>query len=103
MSNQTVYGTGRMFCPLCGTILPIPTSSEVVTCQLCQFQQKTEGLLDVRYLEVRVTCILVHSLAKLVYEGVEEYSCRYFAVRKEKRKLSEKQQGPLVCVCTNGV
>lgn len=31
-----------------------------------------------------------------VYEGVEEYSCKYFAVRTEKRKLSVKQQGPLV-------
>ena len=32
----------------------------------------------------------------LVYEGVEEYSCKYFAVRKEKLKLSKNQQGPLV-------
>lgn len=36
-------------------------------------------------------------LVLLVYEGVEEYSCKYFAARKEKLKLSENQQGPLVC------
>lgn len=61
MSIETVYSTGRMFCPICGTILPIPASSEVVTCQLCQFQQKTEGLLDARYLEVLCLVLLVNS------------------------------------------
>ena len=40
----------------------------------------------------------VLGIARAVYEGVEEYSCKYFAVRKDKLKLSEKEQGPLVCV-----
>ena len=57
-----------------------------------------------RKLKVRVGCINweysvnVLGIARAVYEGVEEYSCKYFAVRKDKLKLSEKEQGPLVCV-----
>ena len=31
-----------------------------------------------------------------MYEGVEEYSCKYFAERKERQKLVEKGDGPLV-------
>ena len=37
-----------------------------------------------------------------VYEGVEEYSCKYFAERKERQRLVEKGDGPLVghsCIC----
>ena len=35
-------------------------------------------------------------LSLAAYEGVEEYSCKYFANRKDKLKLAGKQQGPLV-------
>ena len=31
-----------------------------------------------------------------VYEGLEEYSCKYFAVRKEKFAVGDKGAGPLV-------
>ena len=31
-----------------------------------------------------------------VYEGLEEYSCKYFAVRKEKFAIGDKGDGPLV-------
>lgn len=38
----------------------------------------------------------LHCSAPLVYEGVEEYSFKRFSERKERQKLVQKGDGPLV-------
>lgn len=83
------------FCPLCGCILPLPGLSDQVRCKLCNFEQDTKGMMA--YALLLSVCILfTYYSAPLVYEGVEEYSFKRFSERKERQKLVQKGDGPLV-------
>jgi len=64
------------FCPRCGSILPLPGLTDVVSCCLCNFQKDTAD-----------------------FEGIEVHSRRVFNVAKEKTtapKDSEEPIGPMV-------
>lgn len=87
--------TDPSFCPQCGSILPLPGVSDVVCCKLCSFQQNTESWLSKINSRDPISLPLVFYICA-VYEGVEEYSCKYFAERKERQKLVKKGDGPLV-------
>ena len=32
------------FCPICGSILPLPGLEDVVSCKICDFQKDTSGM-----------------------------------------------------------
>ena len=38
-----VFSTDPLFCPFCGTILPLPVNSGSVRCKLCDYQQDAAG------------------------------------------------------------
>ncbi|KAL5484717.1 hypothetical protein EMCRGX_G021257 [Ephydatia muelleri] len=69
--HAEVFHTDPLFCPFCGTILPLG-NVDFVECRLCWNQQKF-----------------------LVGQS-EEYSCRNFAVRKDAMSSVKKGEGPLV-------
>ena len=37
------FSTDPLFCPYCGTILPLPVNSGSVNCKLCDYQQDASG------------------------------------------------------------
>lgn len=71
--GKLVFVSDPAFCPLCGTILPLPSASDKVCCEVCKHSQDTAR-----------------------FEGLEEYSCKYFTPRKEKLQVSQQGSGPLV-------
>ncbi|XP_001629305.2 DNA-directed RNA polymerase I subunit RPA12 isoform X2 [Nematostella vectensis] len=65
------------FCPVCGSILPLPGLEDVVSCKLCDFQRDTAE-----------------------FEEVEIHSKKRFNVDKEKRTTDDRKNddtsGPMV-------
>lgn len=42
-SERTVFINDPAFCPDCGTILPLPSEEDKVSCKVCKAQLDTEG------------------------------------------------------------
>ncbi|XP_062515432.1 DNA-directed RNA polymerase I subunit RPA12-like [Corticium candelabrum] len=73
------FSCDASFCPHCGTLLPLPGISDVVTCLLCSYKINAS-----------------------VFEGVEEYSCKTYATKVTSKKEKTELDGPLAeKVCPN--
>jgi hypothetical protein len=72
-STKVPFSCDSSFCPHCGTLFPLPGTSEVVNCLFCSYKVKAS-----------------------VFEGVEEYSCKVFTVKRAISKKEESVDGPLV-------
>lgn len=43
MSEREVFSNDPAFCPVCGTILPLPDTSDKVSCKVCNHKQDIAG------------------------------------------------------------
>lgn len=92
---KELFSSDPAFCPQCGAILPLPSTADTVSCKVCQHEQNTASELVAQdharnYLVIFRVCVCAG------FEGLKEYSCKYFTPRKEKVKLAEQGSGPLV-------
>lgn len=42
--DNSMFITDPSFCPSCGLILPLPGLHATITCELCSYEQSTEGM-----------------------------------------------------------
>jgi hypothetical protein len=77
-SKKVLFEVDPSFCPYCGSILPLPDTTETIVCRLCRYIQESE-----------------------IYENHVEYTIKHFNVAKKRDKGFEGDvgDGPLVSWC----